>query len=53
MLRWVCEYTDRSAPFGNYCLSRPLAFSLVDEVFLLLVGEADAEALIIEIYDVQ
>src|SRR5258708_15920323 len=28
LLRWACEYTDKSAPFGKYCLSRPLVFSL-------------------------
>src|SRR3974390_3248985 len=28
LFRWACEYTDRSAPFGKYCLSRPLVFSL-------------------------
>src|SRR6266436_9127152 len=28
LFRWVCEYTDKSVPFGKYCLSRPLVFSL-------------------------
>src|SRR5712672_3861848 len=28
LLRWAYEYTDKSAPFGKYCLSRPLVFSL-------------------------
>ena len=27
LLRWACEYTDKSAPFGKYCLSRPLVRS--------------------------
>ena len=27
-LSWACEYTDRSVPFGKYCRSRPLVFSL-------------------------
>ena len=28
LLSWACEYTDRSVPFGKYCRSRPLVFSL-------------------------
>src|SRR5258707_4361545 len=27
LLRCACEYTDKSAPFGKYCLSRPLVLS--------------------------
>jgi len=27
LLRWACEYTDKSAPFGKYRLSRPFAVS--------------------------
>jgi len=27
-LSLACECTDRSVPFGKYCLSRPLVFSL-------------------------
>ena len=27
LLSCVCEYTDKSVPFGKYCLSRPLVFS--------------------------
>jgi hypothetical protein len=25
--RYTCECTDKSVPFGKYCLSRPLVFS--------------------------
>src|SRR3979409_1497406 len=28
LFRSACECTDRSVPFGKYCLSRPLVFSL-------------------------
>src|SRR5260370_25647568 len=28
LFRWACECTDKSVPFGKYCLSRPLVFSL-------------------------
>src|SRR5262245_65670137 len=28
LLSWACEYTDKSVPFGKYCRSRPLVFSL-------------------------
>src|SRR5258708_12441584 len=27
LFRWACEYTDKSAPFGKYCLNRPFVFS--------------------------
>src|SRR5260370_35755007 len=27
LFRWACECTDKSVPFGKYCLSRPLVFS--------------------------
>lgn len=26
LFRWACECTDKSVPFGKYCLSRPLVF---------------------------
>src|ERR1700676_72711 len=27
LFRWAWECTDKSVPFGKYCLSRPLVFS--------------------------